>query len=311
MLGLKNQSYAEHLEDWPTLGLNTLRWAKKQGAVCGFPHSGWGLEVPGTRLPNPVVPKFDGIGACEYIVDVTQRVPGPDGKPVPAVDFITAGDTPYPWELNIWYHTLNCGFRTALSGETDFPCIMEDRVGRSRVYLQGEDWLHALQQGKGYVGDGHSHIMNFQVRNGTASAEVAALLDDEHPGKLTEAPYWDIGKAARDGKVRLELVVNGRAVASRSLPADGLRRHVEFPLKVTRTSWLAMRILPSCHTNALWVGNEPYRADPASVRWCLQAVDQCWKEKRRTYAPREQKEARAAYEHARRTYRALLRRESR
>ena len=44
------------------------------------------------------MPGFDGIGANEYIVDVTY----PN-----TVDFISAVDTPYAWELNIWYHTLN------------------------------------------------------------------------------------------------------------------------------------------------------------------------------------------------------------
>jgi FPC/CPF motif-containing protein YcgG len=39
-------------------------------------------------------------------------------------------DTPFVWELNIWYHTLNAGFRTRISGETDFPCIYA-RPGRS------------------------------------------------------------------------------------------------------------------------------------------------------------------------------------
>jgi hypothetical protein len=46
------------------------------------------------------MPKFDGIGANEYVVDVTHD----------AVDFISAVDTPSVWELNIWYHTLNAGF---------------------------------------------------------------------------------------------------------------------------------------------------------------------------------------------------------
>ena len=61
------------------------------------------------ELPNYEMPGFDGIGANEYIVDVTY----PD-----TVDFISDGDTPYLWELNIWYHTLNVGFRTRISGET-------------------------------------------------------------------------------------------------------------------------------------------------------------------------------------------------
>ncbi len=46
-----------------------------------------------------------------------------------------AADTPFVYELNIWYHTLNCGFRTRISGETDFPCITDDRVGGGRSYV--------------------------------------------------------------------------------------------------------------------------------------------------------------------------------
>ena len=49
------------------------------------------------------------------------------------VDFISAVDTPYVWELNIWYHTLNVGFRTRISGETDFPCIYDGRVETGRT----------------------------------------------------------------------------------------------------------------------------------------------------------------------------------
>ena len=62
---------------------------------------------PSKELPTYEMPGFDGIGANEYIVDVTQ----PD-----TVDFISAVDTPYVWELNIWYHTLNVGFRTRIAG---------------------------------------------------------------------------------------------------------------------------------------------------------------------------------------------------
>jgi hypothetical protein len=70
LLRLKEQMYpgGDSSKHWPTLGLNTLKWAKKQGAVTGPAHSGSGLEVPGNELPNYNVPKFDGIGANEYIV---------------------------------------------------------------------------------------------------------------------------------------------------------------------------------------------------------------------------------------------------
>ena len=98
-----------------------------QGAVTGYAHSGWGLQIADPELPSDEVPAFDGIGANEFIVTVTQ----PD-----TVDFISSVDTPWPWELNIWYHVLNVGFRTRISGETDFPCIYDDRVGLGRTYAK-------------------------------------------------------------------------------------------------------------------------------------------------------------------------------
>ena len=61
------------------------------------------------------------------------------------MDFISAVDTPYIWELNIWYHTLNVGFRTRIAGETDFPCIYDGRVGMGRTYAQAR-WRAELYE---------------------------------------------------------------------------------------------------------------------------------------------------------------------
>ncbi len=81
------------------------------------------------RLPDSCrlcMPPFDGIGANEFVVDTVHGV----------CDFISAVDTPAVWELNIWYHTLNCGMTTRISGETDFPCIYGERVGLGRGYVK-------------------------------------------------------------------------------------------------------------------------------------------------------------------------------
>lgn len=171
LLRLRDQMYpgGQTSAHWPTLGLNTLRWAKKQGAVCGPAHSGWGLKMPDNALPSYHVPPYDSIGACEYIMNVTHEVEGPDGKLVPAVDFMSTVDTPVAWELNMWYHTLNAGFRTRISGETDFPCIYGERVGlgRSYVKLDGpltyDDWCEGIRRGRCYVSDGRTHLLDFQV----------------------------------------------------------------------------------------------------------------------------------------------------
>jgi hypothetical protein len=191
LLRLKEEIYPGGDSDkhWPTLCLNTLRWARKQGAVVGPAHSGWGLEVDTAELPNYIVPPFNGIGANEYIVDVTHEIPGPDGKLVRAVDFLSMVDTPSVWELNMWYQTLNVGFRTRVSGETDFPCIYGERVGLGRSYvkldgkLNYDDWCEGIRKGRNYVSDGKSHVLNFKV-NGVAMGEGSSELKLSAPGQI-------------------------------------------------------------------------------------------------------------------------------
>ena len=327
LLGLKDQDYpgTKRLEDWPTWTLPVLRWAKAQGAVVGFAHSGWGLEVRSRDLPNYEMPAFDGIGANEFIVDVTH--PG-------AVDFISAGDTPHIWELNIWYHTLNAGFRTRISGETDFPCITDDRVGLARSYakvdgtLTYRKWIDAVQAGRNYVSDGKSHLMDFTVNGvegGTRDSEVqldrsghvkvtvkaAANLEASPNDAVRHAPYdakpyWDLERA-RIGirrEVAVQIVVNGSVVATQPLVADGTVRDLTFDIPIERSSWIAARILPSAHTNPVFalVGGKPIRASRESVQWCLSAVNQCWTQKSPKIRAAELDAARQAYDHARQAY---------
>lgn len=340
LLRLKDEMYpgGTSKDHWPTLCLNTLRWAKQQGAVCGPAHSGWGLEVKSEELPTYEVPPFDGIGANEYIVDVTQEVRGPEGKPVPAVDFLSMVDTPSLWELNIWYHTLNVGFRTRISGETDFPCIYGERVGLGRSYvkldgkLDYDRWCEGIRQGHNYVSDGRSHLLDFKVgdvamgENGSelklakpgsvkATARVAAFLNetpdpDLQHRRYDQKPYWDIERAriGQTRTVQVEAIVNGYPVAHKTIPADGAIREVTFDLDIARSSWVALRILPSSHSNPVFVvvDEKPIRASRRSAEWCLKGVERCWSQKDRFIKGPEKDEAKRAYAQAKETYQRLV-----
>ena len=340
LLRLRDQIFPGGDSDrhWPTLGLNTLRWAKKQGALVGPAHSGWGLNLREAKIPSVEMPPFNGIGANEYIVDVTHEVPGPDGRPVPAVDFMSTVDTPWPWELNIWYHTLNTGFRTRISGETDFPCIYGERVGLGRSYVKlptpwtYEDWCEGIRAGRNYVSDGASHLLDFKVNDTRmgegaselqldapatvrVSARVAARLGEKVDDRIRrtpvgEKPYWHIERAriADTREVPVEVIVNGQPVATKNIVADGKFNDVTFDVKLDRSSWIALRILPSSHTNPIFalIAGKPVRASRQSAEWCRKAVDQCWSQKERTYAEPEKAEARAAYDHAREIYDRIL-----
>ncbi len=329
LLGLKEQDYpgSKRIEDWPSYGIPVLRWAKQQGAVTGYAHSGWGLAYKQEKIPTLEMPPFDGIGANEYIVSVTEGL----------IDFISTVDTPYLNELNIWYHTLNAGYRARISGETDFPCIYGERVGLGRSYVRQKelnynDWVQGLREGRNYVSDGKSHLLDFKVNNivmgegdselklaapgaVTVTAQVAALLDVQPDETIRgrpydQKPYWELERAriGNSRTVPLELIVNGQAVARQTIAADGKLRPVAFTHKLDRSSWVALRILPSSHTNPIFVtvGGKPIRASKESIEWCLRAVDQCYRMKLPRVRLEEQAEMKAYYESARQAYRRRL-----
>lgn len=331
LLNLREDDYpnTKVIEDWPSWTLPVLQWAKSQGGVTGYAHSGWGLEPiePTTEVLNYVVPKMDNIGANEYIVTVTKN----------AVDFYSAGDTPFGWEMNMYYHTLNSGYRTRLSGETDFPCIYDERVGLARSYfkpLSGNmsfsSYIDAIKKGRSYVSEGKSHIVDFFVNNreaGTGSSEVqlkksepvkirsrvAAYLDekqDEYSKQIAarsehEQPHWHIERSRiqETRTVPVELLVNGVPVDTAVVTADGKWNDVSFDYKVTESCWIALRIKYSSHTNPVFVllNNRPIAVDE-SLKWCADAVDQCWKMKKNAIREEERPTAEKAYMEAKREY---------
>ncbi len=300
LLRLSEDDYpgTTRIEEWPSWDLPVLKWGKEQGGIVGFSHSGWGLEIPGDHLPNYNMPRFDGIGANEYVVDVVHDV----------CDFISAVDTPAVWELNVWYHTLNCGYACRISGETDFPCIYGERVGLGRVYvklptdqpLSYDPWVNGIRDGRTYCSDGLSHLIDFQVNdlslgepgvNGrpsvlaakageslTIRARAAAWLEtqpreDIRQKPLNERPYWHTERArvGQTRRVPVELIVNGQAVDRVEIEADGSLQDLKFDYTIPHSSWIALRVFPAAHTNPVFVevDGQPIRAEPPQCAMVL------------------------------------------
>jgi hypothetical protein len=330
LLNLKEDDYPNttKVEQWPSWTLPILDWAKSQGGITGYSHSGMGLEPldETAELPNYVTPKMDSIGANEYIVTVAHN----------AVDFYAAGNTPAPWELNMWYHTLNLGFTTRISGESDFPCVYDDRVGIVRSYtaldgpLNFDGLIKGIVEGRSYVTDGRSHIIDFTA-NGVEmgidgsklnvskptsikiKANVAANLAqhqsqegaDIAARKLTEQPYWHLERAriGTSRKVPVDLVVNGKVVETKEIEADGDWTKVKFDYEVQHSSWIALKVYPSSHTNPIFitVDGQPILSKK-SAEWAQRAVDQSWKMKSPQIREPEIKDAQQAYNKARAIY---------
>jgi hypothetical protein len=337
LLRLKEDDYpgTKRIEDWPSWNLPILKWGKEQGGVVGYAHSGWGLYVPAKTLPTYDMPPFDGIGANEFIVNTA----------LDTCDFISSVDTPFVWELNIWYHTLNCGFTTRISGETDFPCIYGERVGLGRAYvkmrpdapLDFDRWVDGIRDGRSYCCDGLTHLFDFEINGlgvgepgeeGRASVlaaskgdslkvrcKAAGLLDVE-PNKeiadreLDEQPYWHIERARHENtrQIPVELIVNGQSVETQLIEADGSVHDLEFAYTPDRSSWMAIRVFPAAHTNPIFVelDGAPIRASKRSAEWCLAAVDRCWESKAPAIRESERAAAQEAYDQARDVYRQVL-----
>jgi hypothetical protein len=288
------------------------------------------------ELPNYAIPEMNGVGAMELPVSVAEGV----------CDFISAMDTRRIQEWNTWYHVLNCGYPLKASGETDFPCMSSTCVGQGRVYvrlgveakLDYTAWCEGLRAGKSYVSDGYAHAIEFQVNSvrpgegdvklhGPSQVQVIAKVAfaEETPkavaygGVIPPAGRRVVGDTVelhgprydemiRGGKRLVELVVNGRPVASQEIPADGKIHDLTFAVPIERSSWVALRHFPQLHTNPVnvLVSGQPIRADAKSAQWCLDVIDLLWKNRERAIAPAERADAKAAFDRAREKYRRIL-----
>jgi hypothetical protein len=360
LLNLRDQTYpgsdGTKTRGWPTWTTPAMRWAKQQGGVTGYAHSGSGLgvkpaaaakrllaelntnkdgkltqaeaakgllpedfaaiDVKGNgflteadltrsithvarQLPNLAIPEMDGIGAQEICVTTSQGV----------CDFISAMDTDRVPEWNCWYHIMNCGFPLKASGETDFPCISGSRVGQGRVYVHlGKvdkvdfgRWCEGIARGRSYVSDGYAHALEFTVNGQAPGYDNVAL---EKAGKVTvkakvafasEMPLGTSnGGQLPTGKTRLvEVVVNGKAVASKDVPADDKEHDLTFEVPIERSSWVALRHFPQMHTNPVnvLVGGKMIRASRRSALWCVGVIEQLWRVRGPGIAEHERAEA--------------------
>jgi hypothetical protein len=287
------------------------------------------------QLPNWAIPQMNGVGAMEICVTVAEGV----------CDFISAMDTARIAEWNMWYHILNCGFPLKVSGETDFPCMSGERVGQGRVYVQlgpitkldFTEWCRNLAKGRSYVSDGFAHALEFKV-NGTAPGDGDVNLPEaarvtvrarvafapEHPKAVAHGTQTvpggrrfigDVvtlhGPRTTErvaGGVRLvEVVVNGQAVARQEIPADGQPHTFEINLPVARSSWVALRQFPQLHTNPVnvLIGGQPIRASREDALWCIETIEQLWRNRERSIPESERVEAKNTFDSAIAKYRQI------
>jgi hypothetical protein len=280
------------------------------------------------KLPNLVVPDMGGGGALEICVSTAAGV----------CDFISAMDTARIGEWNTWYHLLNCGFPLKVAGETDFPCMSSRNVGQGRTYVQlgkvdrvdYSAWCDGIAAGRSYTSDGYAHALTYRVGEkspgdgdismntpGKVTIEAEVAFAPEVPKAVAYGTFPEREKPRISGDTvvlhgprseewitggerLVEIVVNGAAVASQKVPADGNVHAVRFEVPIERSSWVALRQFPQLHTNPVnvIVDGKPIRASRDSARWCAAAVRQLWTARNKMIAEAERDAAKAAYDEA-------------
>ncbi|HEX8357961.1 MAG TPA: hypothetical protein VF610_11130, partial [Segetibacter sp.] len=190
------------------------------------------------------------------------------------------------------------------------------------------------KKGSNYVSDGFSHLIDFKVNNQEAgeknselsvaansilniSVRAAAMLSEtqDQQGKYIAArapelfPYWNIERAriGTSRNINVELIVNGQLVEKKVIAADGSWNNVSFSYQIKKSSWIAVRVNSSAHTNPIFVivNGKPI-VEKNSAQWCRDAVDKCWSTKSPAIRKEELEAARIAYDYARKAYESLL-----
>ncbi len=114
-------------------------------------------------------------------------------------------------------------------------------------------------------------------------------------------------KAVAGGERLIEIIVNGRAVASRKVPADGKIHDLKFQIPIAQSSWVALRQFRQLHTNPVnvLVADTPIRASRESARRCEEVIDLLWKNRERVIAESEREKAKLTFEKAKAAYRTI------
>ena len=169
-LGLRDLRFSGNPDRFPKSGLSLPAWARAQGerVTVGMAH---GQFWPSSGFPAPPVvccmPWEFPVQAVRAGVSflITER--RGDG---PALDDGT---------FLLWRTLLNSGFRIAVLGASDYPCIhraIDDTSPRTDVIVNGpltyEGWLQGIRAGRTVVTMDARHRLNLRVNGAPLGSEV-------------------------------------------------------------------------------------------------------------------------------------------
>jgi cysteine-rich repeat protein len=260
MLGLRDIGFSSDPFRSPKSGLSLPAWAKAQDprVAVGMAH---GQFWPASGFPSPPVaccmpwelPVQVARGGVSFLI-TERRVDGP------VVD---------PGTAHLWRALLNTGYRLAILGGSDYPCVHREIGGapRTDVIVDGpltyDAWLAGVRAGRTVVTLDAAHRLNMRVNGVPLGGEVAARAGEVLLVSLESQSPEPVG---------IELLLNGAPATSVVLPAG--RQVATLRLGLPASGWLSARTLRA-QTGATYVivDGRPVRASAADACYLLRYTD--------------------------------------
>jgi hypothetical protein len=208
--------------------------------------------------------------------------------------------------------------------------------------LSYDAWCAGLAAGRSYVSDGFAHAVRFEVAGrapgspdvrlaepGSVEVTASVAFAPEMPKTVAQGlSFAPSGRRVAGDTVQMhaerpvrgdeweqggtrlvELIVNGKVMATAEIPADGEIHELSWSVPVASSSWIALRQFPQLHTNPVHVivGDRPIRASRDSARWCIETIELLWENRESRIAADERDAARAAFERALTRFRQIER----
>ena len=241
-----------------------FRVARRQGAIGGYVHP-FDREDPETAGYGRArgFPSDVALGVVDYL----ELMSGSDHMAT----------------TRVWHRILNCGFKiSATAGEDSISNLHRTAlIGANRTYalvgprLKYDLWVEAIRNGRTFVTNGP--LLQFSANDAVVGDEVPLPLSG---GRVVlRVRMWSIVPVEK-----LEIIQNGKVVASVPLADGGRRADFVLTHHVARSAWLTLRAYgkqpvhpvddpyPFAETNPIYVlvGKRPIRSREDAeyfVRW--------------------------------------------
>lgn len=261
LLGLKKAQ-----KIWDESAYKVLDYAGAQHAVRGFAHMQY--------LNNAIQKDLDCCIPIDYPVEAALE----------NIEFVSEEQTGGSENgILAYYRLLNCGFRLALAGGTDYSCNNVP-LGSVLTYVQipgkkltYQSWIEGIAKGRTVVSrNAHNEFIDLKVnQTGGPGTDIRLKADSA----ITIEASWS---AVEEMTGRIELVCNGKVIASTTGTAKpGSPLLIRATQRITASSWISARRMDVSgrvhflHTSPAYVtvNDRPVRASAGDAQYFVAWID--------------------------------------